>query len=419
MDPLSVTGSIVALYELTRRSVETWKTLTRDGEYDELALQLIRLVDVVESIKQILDSLENNDGFHVERYGRQMVKRLLQSQDIVSNIATTVKETGSLLEDQYRRPKLSRRLWNSSKSIRIREASSLIAAQRSLLETYLNLARLTSHQTFSLRARTLDELTALDWLSSSDPEATQLDLQDHRLKSSGAWLHDDDQYRRWLGPSPSDNILWLTGFPGSGKTYLASFIVDDLKQAHGSSRTPVTYFYCDYRQVEIHSAAYILSSLLKQLVFSMYPLPQPLLDLFSSYQRGTDSIAKPRLADVWRVFLIVAQTFDRVFIVVDALDECDSHHRAKLLGLIPEITSSVRLLITSRYEADIVRKLRSYPQLALSTINAKKDIEDLLAELIKRTQLFALLDSSSKKQGTPEQAKKDLVNEIYRKSEGS
>ena len=151
----------------------------------------------------------------------------------------------------------------------------------------------------------------------------------------------------------------------------------------------------------------------------MYPLPQPLLDLFSSYQRGTDSIAKPRLADVWRVFLTVAQTFDRVFIVVDALDECDSHHRAKLLGLIPEITSSVRLLITSRYEADIVRKLRSYPQLALSTINAKKDIEDLLAELIKRTQLFALLDSSSKKQGTPEQAKKVLVNEIYRKSEGS
>ena len=144
MDPLSVTGSIVALYELTRRSVETWKTLTRDGEYDELALQLIRLVDVVESIKQILDSLENNDGFHVERYDRQMVKRLLQSQDIVSNIATTVKETGSLLEDQYRRPKLSRRLWNSSKSIRIREASSLIATQRSLLETYLDLARLTS-----------------------------------------------------------------------------------------------------------------------------------------------------------------------------------------------------------------------------------------------------------------------------------
>ena len=202
-------------------------------------------------------------------------------------------------------------------------------------------------------------------------------------------------------------------------TVASSFIVDNLLRRYRGHRKPVTYFYCDYRQQSNHSSAYILSSLLKQLLSNVHPLPQSLMDLFTSYQHGTDSLVQPRLEDVHKEFLNISQMFPKVFVVVDALDESDSTYRADFLRMILNLDSSIRILITSRREEDIEGVLDRYPQIIPSTHSLKTDIETYIGAFIQRTELSRVLDGSGKKHNEREQTLKDLVGEVYSKSQGS
>lgn len=49
-----------------------------------------------------------------------------------------------------------------------------------------------------------------------------------RLRGSGQWLLNNRAYSYWRA-SPVSSVLWLHGIPGSGKTELATSVIDDLK----------------------------------------------------------------------------------------------------------------------------------------------------------------------------------------------
>lgn len=197
-----------------------------------------------------------------------------------------------------------------------------------------------------------------------------------------------------------------------------SFIIDDLQRKHQDDSIAVIYFYCDYRQRDGYSSAYILSSLLKQLVSTLHPLPHSLMDLFAGYKHGTDIISHPRLDDVCEEFFNISRTLDGVFVVVDALDECDATNRAHLLQIILRLGPSTRLLITSRSVPDIVMLLQDYPKISLSPKDINTDIETYINSFIQRTHLSTILAGDGRTQAAREQVKKRFVDEVYRKSQG-
>ena len=76
----------------------------------------------------------------------------------------------------------------------------------------------------------------------------------------------------------------------------------------------------------------------------------------------------------------LAECFQEVFLVIDALDECPISQRPYVIGFITEVISSLpcaKIFITSRRESDIVRAFESTntPTIQISAENVAADIE--------------------------------------------
>ena len=78
------------------------------------------------------------------------------------------------------------------------------------------------------------------------------------------------------------------------------------------------------------------------------------------YQSCHDGRSQPSVQSLQSVLLTILESFDNVYIVLDALDECTE--RKDLLKWIKEMTSwrkdKLHLLATSRPEEDIAKHLR-------------------------------------------------------------
>ena len=80
----------------------------------------------------------------------------------------------------------------------------------------------------------------------------------------------------------------------------------------------VAYLYCDYKASD-QTAVNLIASLLQQIVQSETKLLDGINALYEEHRRKQ---TRPSLADFTRLLQKEAQQFSRVFIVIDAVDEC-------------------------------------------------------------------------------------------------
>lgn len=99
----------------------------------------------------------------------------------------------------------------------------------------------------------------------------------------------------------------------------------------------------------------MLASLLKQLALTKAVLPEPVLDLHRRMRRQQ---RQPKQQDLEDTLLRTCSEFDRVFFVIDALDECSKYQRKAVLRTLSNISqcSPVSILITSRPHAEDISK---------------------------------------------------------------
>jgi len=71
------------------------------------------------------------------------------------------------------------------------------------------------------------------------------------------------------------------------------------------------------------------------------------------------------------------------FLVVDALDECDTATRKRLLPLLESLGHSSRLLLMSRKEGDIGNALKNTSQISISAKDVENDIQEYICRKIK------------------------------------
>lgn len=127
---------------------------------------------------------------------------------------------------------------------------------------------------------------------------------------------------------------------------LSSLVVSHLQQNLETPDVPVVCMYLDYKDSTNQTLVNLLGSLLKQLIQLRDPtyVSNDLRDLYRKAKRRN---AKPRLEQIRRILLTEIATCNRVYCVVDALDECFFRQElvSEILKLVPEKLS---LLITSR-----------------------------------------------------------------------
>ncbi|OCK81309.1 hypothetical protein K432DRAFT_295813, partial [Lepidopterella palustris CBS 459.81] len=207
-----------------------------------------------------------------------------------------------------------------------------------------------------------------------------------RLEGSGKWLLEKAAYRDWRADS-SSSVLWVHGIPGSGKTKLASLVIDDIK-----SSAHVAYFYCMRNSAEPERAECdkILNCMVRQLASTSTksPILEPVRLKYELAIDGFEGFEDQAWTteDSTEVLIELTNVYPSITIVVDALDEVNPMDRLELLDALNKIVRNssnlVKLFISSRDSIDIVMHLSDSPNLYISATDNWKDIDAFAALLI-------------------------------------
>jgi hypothetical protein len=187
-----------------------------------------------------------------------------------------------------------------------------------------------------------------------------------------------------------------------------SVVIDDLLEVSQVAERRVLYFYFDYKKQGVQTPFMVLQTLLHQLLSTYSSIPPEATKL-------AEDLAKcrglPSWIDLMALFISLCNSRSSIFIVLDALDECDAAaNRRPILELIEGLKSSkVQVLITSRpYPPDVNRVLGDCPQVLVEA--SDKDIEDyVLGQIESDIEMKEMLDDS---------LKRVIVKRILEKSQG-
>ncbi|KAM5528408.1 hypothetical protein FOXYSP1_18889 [Fusarium oxysporum f. sp. phaseoli] len=186
------------------------------------------------------------------------------------------------------------------------------------------------------------------WLSPPDYSTNANLARTRRHPGTGTWLLDSSAFREWT--AGTRRHLWLYGLAGAGKTVLSTTILDHLLQT--STHTTLAYFF-DFNDPKKQKMENLLCSLAVQLYRTGNEAMRSLDSLLSSHDDGRrqpDTNALSACVDA------MIQTAGKVFIIIDALDECTK--REELLHWIRGLASSnAQLLVTGRPEAEFQREI--------------------------------------------------------------
>lgn len=208
---------------------------------------------------------------------------------------------------------------------------------------------------------------------------------DNRCGGTCQWLLDEQAFLNWTQPLSSDPVLWVHGAPGTGKSMLASTIVDHLLHSPKTKDFLLLFFFVDGRSnnpEKIESVA-ILRSLVYQLEASTR-LPKN--DLV---QKAFNNSLKPQATSfrvLWEVFsaLLGLLTDCTTCILIDGVDECPDYHKlvSKLLSLVSTPKYHIKLYFSSRAtsEPDLSELLDFYSFIEITASKTRKDMDLFIAD---------------------------------------
>lgn len=199
------------------------------------------------------------------------------------------------------------------------------------------------------------EQAILEWLTPIDYATQQRDFISRRQEGTGQWLLDSTEFQSWL--TTEKQTLLCPGIPGSGKTILTSIVIEKLiTQYRNDESTGIAYLYCNFRRRDEQKIYDLLANILKQLAQGLDPLPDALKSLYGK------NVSQLTLDEVSYALESVATSYTKVFIIVDALDEClpTGSHRSDFLSRIFAFqeNSGSNLFMTSRHLPEITELFR-------------------------------------------------------------
>jgi len=129
----------------------------------------------------------------------------------------------------------------------------------------------------------------------------------------------------------------------------SSLVIDSLCDRAEEESVAVAGLYCDFLSQQEQTSTNIMGAILKQLV-GRGEIPR---DLREAFQKGQKEFGGrgPRLVDLMGMLRAAIASLPRVFICLDALDECLPKHLPELLGSLRDIVREsprTRVFLTGR-----------------------------------------------------------------------
>ncbi|KAH6912646.1 hypothetical protein BKA70DRAFT_1183842 [Coprinopsis sp. MPI-PUGE-AT-0042] len=196
-------------------------------------------------------------------------------------------------------------------------------------------------------ATVLKEL--VNWLSPVNFRTIQKDLIEQKVPDTGLWFVESELFRRWLGHNGA--VIWATGMPGAGKTFLACTVIHYLQEfVSHSSNCSVVFAYCRYS--ELMSVRDILAALLRQLL-ERHPHLLPLVE--PMYAQHELDMTKPSQSELLQLLSRLSRQFSISFFVLDGIDEAPPDSQFDLVEATPSIQGN--FFMTSRPLGQLQYKL--------------------------------------------------------------
>ncbi|KAF4901126.1 Vegetative incompatibility protein HET-E-1 [Colletotrichum fructicola] len=317
--------------------------------FDSLGREIASLTSILEYIGRVEDQLTENEKEALAAPIKESTKLLGELENIYNDNTSLEKHEGMSTLSKLKPRAVWRRLRMKPEDVqklRQRDHHECPFPYEAIHTTKQVVTSIHDEQT-SRREREI-----LDWLTATDYAPQQRDHLSRRYTGTNQWLLDSDEYKSWV--SGQNQTIICPGMPGAGKTIMASVVVDDLSHRyHDDSDVGIAYVYCNFKDQERQNHYDMLSSITKQLAQCRSPIPSSLKELYDAYQRKKTSRT---LEDTNSVFQAIASFHHRVFIVIDALDECESKSRQALLSDIARLQKRhpTNVLATTREIPEII-----------------------------------------------------------------
>lgn len=166
----------------------------------------------------------------------------------------------------------------------------------------------------------------------------------------------------------------------------------------------MVYYYFDHQDQSAHSPTTVFSCILRQLLARMPSIPKAVSTVYDKSKGGLPQ------SECERLITELSKEFDRVYVVIDALDECAPQHRipvVQTLGTLSKVPG-VRLLLTSRpYVSEIAAACTH--GLHLKVAARDQDIRLYIREELARSGIFGVED---------EQFARDLIQRLTQGADG-
>ncbi|KAM3078060.1 hypothetical protein ACMFMG_002638 [Clarireedia jacksonii] len=215
----------------------------------------------------------------------------------------------------------------------------------SLQEQFLKEIRSMKSQMDDIQNRlnSMEKRDLCSWYEHTNPWSYHNKANVLHEPNTGDWVFRTREWNSWVNGRTQS--LWYHGTPGAGKTILASHVIKELIQKCEvkDERSTCLFYYCYSGHGQDESLPF-LQWVVSQLLRQIDKIP---LAAYKAHARNV----KPNRSLLLEIFTALLESFDLVYVAVDAIDESQARHN--LLDVLEVLGTDSRfkklqLFVTSR-----------------------------------------------------------------------
>ncbi|KAI0883266.1 uncharacterized protein GGS22DRAFT_195456 [Annulohypoxylon maeteangense] len=341
-------GDFITVIELADKVRKQF--VNAPGEFEGISAEVRSLTIILRDVDVALSEYEPD-----EKQKKDLQNIASGCQSVLNDLEKALGKYSELASKERGINKTAKRVWKKLtwEPDDIRDLRGRITSNITLLNSFNQQSTTTNVVKLVRRQDYQESQEILDWITPFDYASQHADFVSRRQPDTGKWFLESQEYQLWM--RTKKQTLFCPGIPGAGKTILTSIVIDDVSDRFRDDLSVgVAYIYGSFRRKSEQRTSDLLSSLLKQLSQRQSSLPDSVKDLYNRHTKERRPLSEDQIS---RTLGNVVSLYSKVFIIIDALDECQASDgcRAKLISVIFGIQKEhdVNILVTSRFNPDV------------------------------------------------------------------